>query len=926
MLTYADIPLTVVTPEMAESIETHLSIQDIYPWDARFLSPGRGGFGLLAQEWYNRPPKIGRLLWPTGASRWAIGLYVVTGDQLDEIQSNIEDDPAPLVIGDGDTSVTAYLKSLAPRQLVGIPYVDGLWLLPLVDSRYFLWQLKTGNIVIDESVSWNSLFLQVAEGAGIDLTGDEISDLYGTAPITLTGIDEPIGPYLDYVAQSVGFRIVYALDGSAYAMSVETAGQVQADNLENNTHPLMGGPGIHPEDLGFIWPSSVRVDFPQAAWDSWANIGGVTPVFPELELLDSNGSDRVLIHPSPAFYDDKGDWLNEQGLTDLAYQYATDFYGWQSSGLDSQWFGIVPWTPEGLEDYIEWTYLRNKVCTRIQRFPYPEGDQTTTRYWRDSIAVLNSTDAYNPYSFEQLPTYTIFANNLVTIDIVDDEEIPVRSIDYAFGRIQSTPDPHISAIRLDWQGLRVCHTILETEEITLETPPPDPAGLNTLPNFTLVGAVGSSTLTGGGTAPTGSSGSSTLTGTGTAPRALANPIEPAGPLPVGGPGLGTPADYPGNQGTLVPSYPGYGQLDPQTPNQGTLVPSFGNVGTLESSLECEGTSIVYNLPGSETFPIGTSTSEECFGPEPDLQFVDSPEIKWNIKEDAEGRIISITPVLQTQANQTPGSTVSSSQQFCLDTIVITDGTGSTVPLPGPPGSPGTGGININIGPTNNTFNVFPIINLTVPTYVTWLATFNAFFPTNLTFPTLGIIATNDLGPVFYGRICFFTSGDSGFTYIGWQGFKVYADIAFIGGGLPAPDLGIFGGEYGVTTEVSYNQSTLSNEVLINLALESTCVSGPITFAPGSAGGFGSVGVGEGLWLVWITINASFDATEVGQYLTFTLSGDCPASANCCYASCPGEIVGSCTLQTIISGGTALVAGEGAGSATASYSGIALRIA
>lgn len=48
---------------------------------------------------------------------------------------------------------------------------------------------------------------------------------------------------------------------------------------------------------------------------------------------------------------------NQSDLQKVAMQMAKDWYLWQLSDADVHYAGIVPWTPNGLNDYVVWSYI-----------------------------------------------------------------------------------------------------------------------------------------------------------------------------------------------------------------------------------------------------------------------------------------------------------------------------------------------------------------------------------------------------------------------------------------------------------------------------------------------------------------------------------------------------------------------------------------
>lgn len=811
MLEFAGVPLTVVTPEMAEAVEARLSVQDIYPWDTEPAFVGRGGYGLAAQRWYNRPPRIGRLFWPTGCSRWATAFYLATGDQLDEIQSTLKvGEPGELDLGDGDNGVSCFMYLLSPRQLLGIPYVDGLWLLPLVDARYFYWGIKSGNFqVASDTLSWSEVLATLGKLLGLNLGIDAIAEVYGLAPASLTAIDEPIPPLLDYVAGAVGHRVVFALNGAATTMTWESAKKIQAANLKTG-NPLIGGPGIHPLDIAPLIPSDFRIDFPQLSLSSGATTGQVSPVnllTADLPLgfdTGSNGTGKVLFHPLEADIDGEGHWLNEEQCIGAAVEYATDWIGWQTGPLDARWFGIVEWEPEALEDYVEWTYLREDCSTRVERYHFIDGDSPPTAQWHYQLAVRDkdNDDPTQPTDNIVYPAYTIIANNLVykgkEIGNGEGGEDGTYSIDYPNGRIQMTPVEETGTAILDWQGLKVHHKAIEKPPETgdaLLQGLGEPSNLSLLQGLSPAGEGGQSTLSTFRTYLDGIGWNKTVQKTegrgfpdltdllrnlspetvqGQTPETWNQTLEALGysglvnkifQIPPGGGQLQTQPAGGGLSGTgqLFTQPVGQGQL--QTNQAGSGTDSFSE-GQLGGSPTTGGGLFTTSPSGfGNLFPsLPPQYQEEDYGPEPDIEFVDTEDLTWQIEDKQDQRRIVITPKLNLPPGFPSTPSIIEFNPTVFPPILLPQS-----PIPIPPLPPSSGSSP--------------------------LATFNAYAPQNLSFPTFAIIANNDLGAVAFGRI-FFAAKATGMPILCWQGFRVAAmspgdtypqwlgpvpDIAFIDG-------------------------------------------------------------------------------------------------------------------------------------------------
>lgn len=398
-LSYAGVNLPVLTQEAYTAIESRISLRDCYPWDVIPGDIGRAGFGLIAKKWQDREPRLGRLSWPTGASRWATGFFLATDSQLDLIRAAVYEPeyiPGELILGDGTNSITASMYMLPPRPLFTGTTAAELWLLVLVDQRYFWWRNRTGNLTVSGSGKWSDAYNQLA-GLLPDVTlkSDTPVDAYASPPALLSAVDEAIPPLLDYTARCCGQRIICPLSGPyVYAYGLASSDDILADNLLLPNARIGGGTlALLTEGDGVsILPASVQVDFPaQDGSGNWLGVvESLTIKFSELEILEGGETSGsvTLIYPLAAVLNPA--WSNETTCLSVATQYATDYYLYRAANEDIVLAGIAEWEPEGYEDWIEWTYTRDVVSTRIQRSPWWSGEDAIPA----AIPVPASNDAW----------------------------------------------------------------------------------------------------------------------------------------------------------------------------------------------------------------------------------------------------------------------------------------------------------------------------------------------------------------------------------------------------------------------------------------------------------------------------------------------------------------------------------------------------
>lgn len=239
-----------------------------------------------------RPIKLGSLWWPQGATRWATGHFLATDKGVAAMRAALGYDlpnfilnPAPLILSDGNTTITANMWMLPPRPLFQNPMNPAVsatnstvpltkWLLPVsynsfpldalgntteppgeqlylltfVDDRYMWWQKSSTVSLNPGTTTWASLFSQIGTNLNVGITTDTISADYGTPGDFLLPYLQFLPVVLDLAAFAVGQRLVRALDGTVSLQNATTAMTSVDTQLATVPNPAMGG-GIFAFDL-----------------------------------------------------------------------------------------------------------------------------------------------------------------------------------------------------------------------------------------------------------------------------------------------------------------------------------------------------------------------------------------------------------------------------------------------------------------------------------------------------------------------------------------------------------------------------------------------------------------------------------------------------------------------------------------------------
>lgn len=392
----------VALDELQESI----ALPDWPVWPSVRLQ----GAGLPNYGWRPRP-RLGTFFYPSGATRWAEFHGLATTTQKDlmvaaVLSASAQPVPGSFVVrADADAGdalaqggISTQLYLLPPRPLTVVDGgLDGLWLITLVDERWY-WQYRSAGIVHPSAgTTWAALFAQLASALTITLDVGTIDSVYGvpSEDSPLWSNHENAAGLLDAVAWNVGKLVVRNLDGSYTLQTPASARVVLAGQrgalLLGGGDPLAADAGPVSRPAQAILPARVTVSFPRFVVNqSWVDTRDsrdrVVPshgdvYVKEVTLADAgyaqyqgHAGSKVLHDSARAYYNDAGDLtpINQSELDNLAVRLARDCYDAQLAGVDETYPGIRAWTPEGLSDIL-WVYRGDACYTRVQRKPWNFG-------------------------------------------------------------------------------------------------------------------------------------------------------------------------------------------------------------------------------------------------------------------------------------------------------------------------------------------------------------------------------------------------------------------------------------------------------------------------------------------------------------------------------------------------------------------------
>ncbi len=386
ILRYAGVPLLLEDPgfEFQAWLEQSLSlnglslfgVQDPSHMEVRsrprgpFLDRSSGesaphvGLPLLNYS-MTRPPewRINTLWWPTGATRNSIGLFLADDDSIEKIKKAVaeRDGKATLEIGTDDDKPPVAFKSmyLLPPHKITAGEKQGLWLICLVDGRYY-WPLRSsGDLVVSSNTTWPQLIQKLMGLLGVAGSADTPHADYGSPdPTELTRKYESVAMLLDSVAASIGMRVILLPNGKVKVLG-SALSKVNYEENKKESNLLAGGEN----SLCSSIPEVILVTCPKVDGDGvyypdgdvYASENDSRYIELGLECNPTTvpGTKKVFHSTAKAYYDSPSDAYptNSQELDDLTAKIAEDYLLWQVLGYDQKHIGLIENAESGFDDY-----------------------------------------------------------------------------------------------------------------------------------------------------------------------------------------------------------------------------------------------------------------------------------------------------------------------------------------------------------------------------------------------------------------------------------------------------------------------------------------------------------------------------------------------------------------------------------------------
>jgi len=407
MLSYANVSLIHPTDDLQAHVTAMLDPRTIPQWAERTW-PDRGAAFGWKGRWPTHPFRFGTLVWPSGASRFSYGHYLVDEPGLKDIRDYVYSAsgsysyrPADLVIADGKHTVTTSMWMLPPRALDRVDrYTPGLYLLTLVDERFFWWY-RGGTLSLNGSTTFAEAYSQMRTLLELpaSIQYDDIHADYSTPSTQLASSYRPAPLILDALAAACGQRIVRRLDGTVYAMSasesltrmttnlaLENTASDPQKRLAGHEYDFANPAGPPGQDLKSLVPASVVVV-------TAMGLGGA----------ESTTETVTLSSLSLAEYGMVGGWQGKKLLypvmpsdasthTAYARRLARDWYLWRLARAEARYEGILPWLMEGHTQVVEFEHGAEILSTRVYRGPFLDHEESPDEGDTSFLAMLIEKD------------------------------------------------------------------------------------------------------------------------------------------------------------------------------------------------------------------------------------------------------------------------------------------------------------------------------------------------------------------------------------------------------------------------------------------------------------------------------------------------------------------------------------------------------
>ena len=332
--------------------------------------------------------KIGNLFWPTGASRFGVYHGVIDNDTvdawradcLDQVDGFVSRTPGLFQMNDKVHSpilATMYMMPPVPLSFYSPPDIDDvpLYLVTLVDERFFWWYHSSSNLIDTPKDDWDALFEYFRTTLGISSARWSFmgasKDYFFPGDFLAQAAHIPLPILMDAAAYSIGQRFtldfnppigsgkiqILRFKDSKANRDDETNGLANKNAISGGKISMSADPASEGEDAGLLLPDRIKVSFPLFDPDDLSVDRG-RKAFTRNTFEVSADFNTYLLDGEITFWDTArafSDGSSDVHLQKITNQIAYDYlYHESEANVDLTLAGIVYLLPCGLYDSVEY--------------------------------------------------------------------------------------------------------------------------------------------------------------------------------------------------------------------------------------------------------------------------------------------------------------------------------------------------------------------------------------------------------------------------------------------------------------------------------------------------------------------------------------------------------------------------------------------
>jgi hypothetical protein len=469
-LTYRGKDLLAPTLRLQDWVDDHFDLDSFFPASSQLscvpnympftrgaqtrtgsVSPSVVG-GVQVPPFSPRPRlKLNQLYWPTGASRFACGVFLVDDVSVQQMSgANVLK-----VTRDAATVFAATMEPLNPRRLTSTDGSNPLWLLPLVCRRWLLNRTASSAYSLtaaDTATTWKGLIEGFLEGEG--LTAPAAHADYMTPEMVLWAGAGMLGRFelADAAAANCGLRLVYRPDGGgtggmAWECQDPATAEAEYDaNLADDWAMTRGGTSDD-QTLRAPYPGEIWVEFGADHYtDAGVDLGkNIYEGIAENRAGGAGGvaADGVVRLGSSAWHRSGIGSPNTSELDSLRSRLATDIFDWTKILYDYTFCDTQPWTINGYDDFVLFDFGSLSRSKRVITDDDGETSRMCFPYWQTRVVSRAEGDFPTNYAHRSSHEATCNWARWIEFELQANE----------LGTVVIPGDSGVANLRAYWDGM-----------------------------------------------------------------------------------------------------------------------------------------------------------------------------------------------------------------------------------------------------------------------------------------------------------------------------------------------------------------------------------------------------------------------------------------------------------------------------------------